>query len=97
MTTKQKDTQHADHAKLARQQLNAMIGKNVLHVLGQPRDLHSVQVRHLWEDHYRVNVLVGSDAASVKVAHSYFLVTGKDGTIIASTPKIPAQHSATAE
>jgi hypothetical protein len=56
--------------------------------LGQPGDLHRVQVRWLWEDHYRVNVLLGVDAASAKVAHSYFLVADGDGNILASTLKL---------
>jgi hypothetical protein len=38
-----------------------------------------------------VNILVGLDAASVKVAHSYFLVADSDGNILASTPKITRQ------
>jgi hypothetical protein len=49
-------------------------------------------VQRLWEDHYRVNVLVGVDAASAKVAHSYFLVADPNGTIIASTPKIRREY-----
>jgi hypothetical protein len=65
-----------------------VIGGQVLRALGRPSALHRVQVRQLWEGHYRVNVLVGADAASARVAHSYFLVAGEDGTILASTPKI---------
>jgi hypothetical protein len=60
--------------------------------LGQPNDLQRVQVRRLWEDHYRVNVLVGADAASVKVAHSYFLVADSDGTILTSVPTIARRY-----
>jgi hypothetical protein len=60
--------------------------------LGQPADLHGAQVRLLWKDHYRVNVLVGADAVSAKVAHSYFLVADGDGNIIASTPKITREY-----
>lgn len=68
--------------------LNAVIEEQVLHALGRPEDLFQVQVRGLWEDHFRANVFVGKDAASVKVAHSYFLVTDKDGQIVKSTPSI---------
>jgi hypothetical protein len=46
----------------------------------------------LWEDHYRVNVFVGVDAASAKVANSYFLVADIDGNILTSTPKITRQY-----
>jgi hypothetical protein len=51
------------------------------------------QVRPLWQDHYRVNVFIGADAASAKIAHSYFLVVNSDGNIIASTPKITRQYN----
>ena len=92
MTTKQQDQQLADQEKQERQQLSAAIGKQVMRTLGQPGDLHSVQVRHLWEDHYRVNVLVGADATSARVANSYYLVADSEGNIIASTPEITRQY-----
>ena len=53
-----------------------------------PTPLREVQVRQLWKDHYRVNVMVGVDAASVRVAHSYFVETDGDGNVLAATPKI---------
>jgi len=65
--------------------------------LGKPGDLHAVQVRWLWEDHYRVNVFVGPDAASAKVANSYFLVVDDGGNIIASTPTIRRQYPSVVE
>jgi len=92
MTTKQEDRQHKDRDQHERQQRNALIGKHVIGTLGQPGDLHQVQVRPLWEDHYRVNVLVGLDASSVKVVHSYFLETDGAGNIVASTPTITKQY-----
>jgi hypothetical protein len=60
--------------------------------LGAPGDLLQVQVRLLWADHYRVNVFVGLDAASARVANSFFLVADSDGNITASTPKITRQY-----
>jgi hypothetical protein len=69
-----------------------LIGEWVLQTLGEPAGLHGVQVRRLWEGHYRVNVLVGADAASAKVAHSYFLTADGDGDIVGSTPKITKQY-----
>lgn len=74
-------------------QRQAVIGKHVLHDLGLPPSFQLVQVRPLWGDHYRVNVLVGDDAVSAKVAHSYFLVVNGDGNITASTPTITRQYS----
>src|SRR5438552_1517169 len=38
-----------------------------------------------WEDLYRVNALVGGNAASAKIAHNYFLVADRDGDILEST------------
>ena len=51
-----------------------------------------VQVRLLWGNYYRVNVCLGPDAASVKVAQSYFLKVDGDGNIVESTPKITRQN-----
>ena len=74
------------------QKLDALIGKRVIDTLGKPGDLHKVQVRRLWDDHYRVNVLIGEDAASAKIANSYFLEADSDGNIVGSTPKITKQY-----
>jgi hypothetical protein len=92
MPTKEQD-KHATNAEgRGREQRHAAIGGHVLHALGEPGGLYQVEVRPLWQDHYRVNVLVGADAASVRVAHSFFLVTGGDGKILTSTPKITRQY-----
>jgi hypothetical protein len=74
-----------------RDKIKKLIGDQVLQGLGTPGDLVRVQVRFLWTNHYRANVLVGADVASARVAHSYFLVADDDGRISASTPKI-AKH-----
>ena len=92
MPTKQVDEQHRDQEADRRQGRAAAIGRHVLIALGQPRDLHQVQVRSLWEDHYRVNVLVGPDAASVRVAHSFFLVADDDGNLLRSAPAIRREY-----
>jgi hypothetical protein len=89
--TKQPDTQLADQQKRERQQI-AEIGKHVLRTLGRPGGQHQVQVRPLWRDHYRVNVFVGLDAGSAKVAHSYFLVADSEGNVVESTPRITKQY-----
>jgi hypothetical protein len=72
--------------------LNALIGEKVIHILGKPEGLHLVQVRPLWGNYFRVNVLIGPDPASVRVANSYFLRTDGEGNIVESTPKIARQH-----
>ena len=63
-----------------------------MHTLGEPAGLHNVQVRLLWEDHYRVNVLVGEDTGQARVAHSYFLVVDPAGAVLTSTPTITRQY-----
>ncbi len=97
MPTKQQDKQHKDQDKQDRQELNTTIGKHILLTLGELGDLYRVQVRRLWDDHYRVNVLLGADASSVKVAHSYFLVADSNGNILTSTPKLKKLLSPVAE
>jgi hypothetical protein len=87
MTTPKREP-HDEVEQHRRAALKALMGEQVMRALGQPGSLYQVQVRPLWEDHYRVNVFVGVDAASAKVAHSYFLVADSDGKIVASTPKI---------
>jgi hypothetical protein len=71
---------------------DSLIEGQVMLALGHPNGLHRVQVRSLWEHRYRVNVLIGPDAVSAKVAHSYFLITDGRGTVIASTPTITKQY-----
>src|SRR5438445_9827134 len=92
MAAKPQEQQHTNHENHEREQRNALIGRQVIHTLGQPQDFHKVQVRPLWEDHYRVNVLVGVDASATKVAHSYFLDADGAGNILGSTPKLVRQY-----
>lgn len=73
------------------------LGKHVMETLGQPSDLYGVRVKRLWQDHYRVNVVVGGDAASVKVADSFFLRTDTDGNILACNPPITKRYNQEAE
>jgi hypothetical protein len=67
---------------------NDLISEQVVHRLGSPADLLDVRVFRLWADHYRVNVLVGRDVATRRVADSFFLVTDNDGKIVSSSPAI---------
>ena len=92
MPAQQQDKKQGEQEKQDGRQLNAAIGNHVLHTLGQPANLHRMQVRQLWDDHYRVNVFVGEDATTATVAHSYFLVVDSAGAILRSTPKILRQY-----
>jgi len=68
--------------------VDAAIRRHVLGALGRPADTHRVAVRRLWPDHYRVNVLVGADAMTTTIAHSYFVVADAAGAVTATTPAI---------
>jgi hypothetical protein len=92
MPAKQQTEQPADSEKRGHQHLHALIGEQVIHGLGQPEGFHRVQVRKLWEDRYRVNVYAGPDTTSAIVAHSFFLVTDAEGTIVTATPKITKKY-----
>lgn len=64
------------------------VRRGVLAALGQPPGLYDVTVKPLWGNNYRVNVLIGQDATSVRIAHSYFIHAGTAGDILTATPQI---------
>jgi hypothetical protein len=68
--------------------LNDLIGEQVVHLLGMPDDLLKVQVRGVGSDRYRVNVVVGKDVMSGRIAHSYFLTADGEGNILTSSPAV---------
>jgi hypothetical protein len=88
MPANQQTKNEHEHEKQQRQQMSAAIGRQVLEILGQPGDMCRVQVRRLWDDHYRVNIFRGADVVSARILHSFFLRTDDDGKILSSTPKI---------
>jgi len=92
MPAQKRDTRPAGPEVDEHNRLNAAIGSRVIDALGRPADYFGVQVRRLWENHYRVNVLIGPDAASTTVAHSYFLVADDAGIIRVTTPPITRRY-----
>lgn len=80
--------QSKDRERHKQEVLNTMIEEQVIHALGEPVNLLKVQVRPLWEGHYRVNVYSGVDSVCAWIIHSYFVMADKDGSILESTPKI---------
>jgi hypothetical protein len=92
MSTSQQEKEPVSLKKADDRQFNAVIEKHVMRTLGRPGDLQRVQVRRLWDDHYRVNIVVGPDLASATIPHSYFLVVDSDGNIMASNPAIARQY-----
>ena len=88
MSTKQEEAVRGGQEATERHRLEAAVGDNVMRVVGRPPGLFAVQVRQVFGDNYRVNVFVGADAASAKVAHSYFVAADGDGKVIESTPAL---------
>lgn len=68
--------------------LNKLISEQVVHSLGRPDDLLKVQVRPVGSDRYRVNIFVGKDIVSGRIADSFFLTADGEGNILASSPEI---------
>ena len=92
MTSAEQNEQQQGMKKHAQETLRALIGEHVMHALGEPGSLYKLLVHRLWKDHYRVNVLVGENAAMVRIAHSYFVLTDSEGNIIKATPEIARQY-----
>lgn len=88
MPAKQQEKPTPERGEQQPQELAAAIGLRVLQALGQPGDLLHVQVRPLWEGHYRANVFLGTGIATARVAHSFFLVADGAGNILTSAPEI---------
>jgi len=72
--------------------VNDSIRKQVVHSLGRPGDLLSVQVRPVCGEHYRVNVVVGKNSTSSRIPNSFFLTADADGNILTSSPEIVRQY-----
>ncbi len=70
----------------------AVIRASVLKSLGRPDHLFRVAVVPLWGNNYRVNVVTGTDAASVRIPNSYFVVADDSGTVLRSTPVIRKEY-----
>ncbi len=77
-----------------RDTLDTLIGEQVVHLLGTPEDLLGVQVRWVGSDRCRVNVFVGKDVISGRIAHSFYLTTDADGNILSSSPEVARVYSA---
>ena len=92
MTTNDVIESQDDRQKQTPPQRDDFISKKVLLALGRPTNLCRIQVRRLWEDHYRVNVLVGTEVYSARIGHSYFLVMDAEDNIIRCMPPLAKQY-----
>lgn len=88
MSTKPQEQQATEQKKQEAGLLESVIRDNVLFDLGRPDELNRVQVTRVGGTNYRVNVFVGPDFTSCKVAHSYFLQADGNGKILSSSPAI---------
>jgi len=70
----------------------AMIRARVLKSLGRPDNLFCVSVIPLWGNNYRVNVMAGPDATTLRIPNSYFVVVDDNGNILHSTPTIRNEY-----
>src|SRR5437868_1747627 len=68
--------------------LEGVVRDNVLGQLGRPPAPHRIQVTSVGGGSYRVNVFVGLDVASFKIAHTFFVKADADGKILTSTPAV---------
>jgi hypothetical protein len=75
---------------IAEEQTKAMIRTVVLGTLKQRNCGERIQVHLLWDNHYRVNVVIGDAALSVTISKSYFLIVDGAGKIVASSPALVA-------
>jgi hypothetical protein len=92
MAIKEQGDKHNEIEQHQREKLNTLIGEQVIHLLGKPVNLLKVQVRSLWDNNFRVNVVIGPDIVSGKVANSYFLASDSAGHIVTSIPNITKQY-----
>ncbi len=70
------------------EQQENLIRGHVLRALGEPGGLGRVQVRSLWGNYYRVNIVVGDEPGCAKIVRSYFLETDGAGNVLDATPRI---------
>ncbi len=92
MSAKQQEQKPLEQKKQETELREAVIRENVLVTLGRPDELHRVQVTRVGSTNYRVNVFVGPDATSCKVAHSYFLEADGNGKILSSSPALARMY-----
>lgn len=87
-TAKQRREYDEDLERQHREELRSLIEQQVRQRLSEANGPQSVQVRRLWEDHYRVNVLIGTPATTTRVSDSFFVEADSDGRIVESNPAI---------
>jgi len=82
----------AEPAESKSNSAQAAICRHVLGVLGRPVDFLRITVRQITSEGHRVNVVVGPDMATARIAHSYFITSDELGKVLNSTPIITKQY-----
>ena len=72
--------------------LNVRVGASVMRLLGRPQGRHRVDVHPLWQNRYRVNVLVSEGSTYAEMAHSFFIVADAAGNVLESRPPITKEY-----
>ncbi len=79
--------------------LEESVKKQVLELLGRPKNLHKITARNLWDNRWRVNLwcthIQQADVSEVEVHlidYSYFIHTSDTGEIINSDPEIVKEY-----
>jgi len=90
--TQEERAPHAAREEHELMRREGVVRAGVLRNLGLPWDLRRVDVRPVSPTSYRVNVFTGNDAASSRLAHSFFLRADDDGNILSSSPPIARQY-----
>jgi len=92
MSSQPEEFRHEAEQAEHRRTLEVAVRDGVIRHLGRPAGLRNVQVRQVYGDKYRVNVFVGADPGTVRVAHSYFVAADSSGKILGSTPAITRHY-----
>lgn len=92
MATTEQGNQQTQSAKGTHEQRSGVILGQLMQALGRPTALYRVEVRHLWDNHFRANVFVGATATSTRIAHSFFLRADEEGNIVTSLPDISRKY-----
>jgi hypothetical protein len=94
MPASRPDSPRRDQEELDREALKGVIRNRVLGTLGEPGRLGRVQVRPLWANYYRVNILMAQGFGCERAAASYFMETDGAGNLVKSTPALCTEDEA---
>ena len=73
-----------------------IIKEAVLERLGKPTNLWKIDVIHLWDNRYRVNMWCekkGRIGSTYRITDSFFVITSPEGGIVESRPQIVKRYN----